>query len=61
METIIRKADKKDMPAVPELINELAVFENEPDAVETTVETLENEGCGEILFFKYLSPRLKAV
>lgn len=35
------------MPEVLELINELAVFENEPDAVETTVETLEKEGFGD--------------
>lgn len=47
MEFNIRKATKKDMPEVLELINELAVFENEPDAVETTVETLEKEGFGD--------------
>lgn len=35
------------MPAVLELIKELAVFENEPDAVDTTVETLEKEGFGD--------------
>lgn len=47
MEFITRKATKADMPAVLELINELAVFEKEPDAVITTVEILETEGFGE--------------
>lgn len=46
METIIRDARKKDMPAVLELIKELAAFEKEPDAVITTVATLETEGFG---------------
>lgn len=47
MSTIIRDAKKEDMPAVLELIKELAAFENEPEAVITTVETLEKEGFGE--------------
>lgn len=47
METIIRKGTKEDMPVVLELIKELATFEKEPDAVITTVETLEKEGFGE--------------
>lgn len=47
METIIRKGTKEDMPVVLELIKELAAFEKEPDAVITTVETLEKEGFGE--------------
>lgn len=47
MKTIIRDAKKEDMPAVLELIKELAAFEKEPDAVITTVETLEKEGFGE--------------
>lgn len=34
------------MPAVLDLIKELAAFENEPDAVEISVETLEKEGFG---------------
>ena len=44
---LIRKAIKKDMPQVLELIKELAIFENEPDAVEISVEVLEREGFGE--------------
>jgi len=41
---IIRKGTQQDMPAVLELIKELAVFENEPDAVVVTVEDLERDG-----------------
>ena len=41
-----RLASKKDMPRVLELINELALFEKEPDAVEVTVEDLESHGFG---------------
>ncbi|MGB3344769.1 MAG: GNAT family N-acetyltransferase [Aequorivita sp.] len=43
----IRQAVKKDMPQVLKLIKELALFENEPDEVEVTVEVLEKEGFGE--------------
>lgn len=35
------------MPQVLNLINELAVFEKEPDAVEITVEDLQRDGFGE--------------
>ncbi len=47
----IREANNEDMPQVLELIKELAVFENEPHAVEITVETLEKEGFGETPLF----------
>lgn len=40
----IREASKSDMPAVLNLINELAHFENEEHAVEVTVEELQNDG-----------------
>lgn len=43
---IIRKATVEDLPAVLELIRELAHFEKEPDAVEITVETLLEHGFG---------------
>lgn len=46
MEYTIRKAQKGDLPSVLELIKELAAFENEPGAVDITVETLEKEGFG---------------
>lgn len=42
-----RLATKADMPRVLELINELAVFEKEPDAVEVTQEMLEYDGFGD--------------
>lgn len=40
----IRKGTIEDMNSVLSLINELAVFENEPDAVEVTVEDLKRDG-----------------
>lgn len=47
MEFTIRDAVKEDMNAVHALITELAVFENEPDAVKVTVNDLEKDGFGE--------------
>jgi GNAT superfamily N-acetyltransferase len=41
---IIRKAVKEDMSEVLELIQELATFEKEPDAVVVTVEDLVRDG-----------------
>lgn len=46
MKLQIRDAKKEDMPRVLELINELAIFEKEPEAVEVTVEDLELDGFG---------------
>ncbi|MEP3838865.1 MAG: GNAT family N-acetyltransferase [Algibacter sp.] len=46
MEFKIRNAKASDMPEVHHLINELAIFEKEPDAVEVTVEDLQNDGFG---------------
>lgn len=46
MDFIIRKAAKKDMGAVHSLICELAAFENEPDAVNITKDTLIELGTG---------------
>ena len=43
---IIRKGTKEDMPAVLELIKELAHFEKEPDAVVVTVDELVKDGFG---------------
>ena len=40
----IREANQSDMPSVLRLIKELAKFENEPEAVEVTVENLINSG-----------------
>ncbi|WP_282135055.1 GNAT family N-acetyltransferase [Seonamhaeicola maritimus] len=47
MDFIIRKATKNDMPAVLGLIKELAIFEKEPNAVEVTVEELQQDGFSE--------------
>ncbi|WP_308993226.1 GNAT family N-acetyltransferase [Mariniflexile litorale] len=47
MSFTIRKAEKEDMPQVLLLINQLAHFENEPDAVEVTLKDLENDGFNE--------------
>ncbi|CAL68458.1 GNAT family N-acetyltransferase [Christiangramia forsetii] len=47
MEINIRKATKVDMKAVLELINELAVFEKEPEAVIIDENDLIRDGFGE--------------
>jgi GNAT superfamily N-acetyltransferase len=44
MDFTIRKANKNDMPRVLELIQELATFEKEPNAVIVTVEQLQKDG-----------------
>ena len=46
MEFIIRKAKPEDMPSVLELIQELAEFEKEPDAVIISAEDLKRDGFG---------------
>ena len=46
MNFTIRLAVKNDMKSVFHLINELAVFEKEPDSVEVSVEDLQNDGFG---------------
>lgn len=43
---MIRFATKEDMSAVLGLIQELATYEKEPDAVEVTVEDLQCDGFG---------------
>ncbi|MFI0428739.1 GNAT family N-acetyltransferase [Mariniflexile sp. HMF6888] len=47
MSFTIRKAKKEDMPQVLSLINQLAYFEKEPEAVIITVEDLQQDGFGE--------------
>ncbi len=47
MTFVIRKATSKDMDGVLALINELAVFEKEPDAVKIDANTLRTYGLGE--------------
>lgn len=43
----IRKGTPEDMPAVLDLIRELALFEREPEAVVVTVEDLIRDGFGD--------------
>ncbi len=52
MNVSIRKARQEDMPAVFGLIQELAHFENEPDAVEITVDDLIVDGFKEVPEFE---------
>lgn len=47
MENTIRKFRKEDLPQILELIQELADFEKEPDAVEVDISILEKEGLGD--------------
>lgn len=47
----IRLAVKEDMSQVLKLIHELAVFENEPDAVHITEQTLIQNGIGDNALF----------
>ncbi len=51
MKFTIRKAEKKDLPQILELIQELATFEKEPDAVEIDVKDLEKAGFGADAFY----------
>lgn len=46
MEYLIRDASVADMPQVLALINELAAFENEADAVEVAIDDLVSDGFG---------------
>ena len=52
MEFQIRLATAEDMPQVLNLIKELAEFENEPDAVEVSVDDLKTYGFGKDALFK---------
>ncbi len=52
----VRKGSKNDMDAVFKLIKELAVFENEPEAVHITVDDLKTDGFGENpLFYTFVA------
>jgi GNAT superfamily N-acetyltransferase len=48
----IRKGNPEDMEAVLGLIQELAAFEKEPDAVLITVDDLTRDGFGEVPLFQ---------
>ena len=47
MSSTIRRATEKDIPRTLELIQELAVYEREPDAVVVDVEELIKDGFGD--------------
>ena len=49
---IVRKATKNDMPYVLELIQELAIFEKEPEAVVISVDDLVRDGFSEKPLFQ---------
>ena len=49
---IIREGKISDMPSVLSLIQELAIFEKEPNAVEVTVKDLEKDGFSPHPLFK---------
>jgi GNAT superfamily N-acetyltransferase len=54
--TIIRKGKKEDMPAVLDLIKELAIFEKEPQAVVLNVDDLIRDGFQESpLFYTFVA------
>lgn len=55
----LRQAIKSDMKSVLALIKELAAFENEPDAVEITVDTLIKDGFGKYSSFKVFVAELE--
>lgn len=52
MDTLIRKAKVEDAAAILSLINDLAKFENEPEAVVVTIEDIERDGFGDQPLFK---------
>ncbi len=54
MDFNIRKAQEKDIPSILHLIQELATFEKEPDAVEISEETLRKYGFSEEAYFQCL-------
>ena len=47
----IRKAEARDMSSVLDLIQELAAFEKEPNAVIVTTEDLIQHGFGKVSLF----------
>lgn len=59
---IVRRATQEDMPAVLQLIKELAAFENEPDAVVVTVEELVADGFShDPLFYAFVAQEQDAI
>ncbi|MCB0480232.1 MAG: GNAT family N-acetyltransferase [Flavobacteriales bacterium] len=57
--TIIRKGEKKDIPSLLTLIQELATYEKQPDAVVVTEEILMNDGFGANKIFEFFVAELE--
>lgn len=53
MDIKIRKGEKRDLPSVLALIQELAEYEKAPQEVVTTVESMEKDAFGEFPFFRF--------
>ena len=53
MAVYIRPGTADDLPQALSLIQELATFEREPDAVEATIESMQIDGFGERPVFEY--------
>ena len=51
---VIRKAEKKDASDILKLIQHLADFEKEPEAVEVTLQDIETDGFGDNPLFQTL-------
>lgn len=54
MSVNIRKGVEADLPAIMELIKELAVYEKAPDEVENTIEQMQIEGFGPQSVFEFI-------
>ena len=52
MNFIIRQGNENDVPGIFKLINELAMFEREPEAVVNTESKLKEDGFGENSIYK---------
>lgn len=50
----IRKAKLEDAPEILKLVNDLALYEKEPEAVKLTIEDLKRDGFGENPYFHCL-------
>jgi len=49
----IRKGTKEDLPAILQLVHELAEFEKAPDAITNTLSMMEEEGFGKRPVFEF--------
>jgi len=59
MNTLIRKGTVEDAPVIFSLITELALFENEPEAVDITLQDLVQDGFGACPLFEVFVAELE--